>query len=423
MQSCDETFGMTINFVKLPNITEFMKKPEIPQNEEQRLGRLYEYSLLDTFQEDEYDQITKMASKICGTPISLISLIDKERQWFKSNIGLSVPETSRDFAFCAHAINFPQETFVVPDSRKDERFFDNPFVLNDPNIVFYAGVPLVTEDNLALGTLCVIDSQPKELSKGEQEALEILAKQVVKLFELRKKTKDLERLVNDLKIKNQSLEEFARVAAHDIKSPINNIISLSAIIRKEESGLTLEGQELVQMIGSSAENLSQLIDGILRLSRSSTLLAEERSWIDFPQFIDKLLKMLGANEKRKIILNLEVGKIFTNKIALEQIFMNLIANSLKYNTSKNPSLELNARLMGNKLQFMVGDNGPGVSQKDQERIFTIFQTTTNQSIDGKPGTGIGLATVKALIEGLGGTIKLESESEKGAQFYFNIDIS
>tara|TARA_R110002050_G_scaffold292053_2_gene447030 strand:+ start:586 stop:1788 length:1203 start_codon:yes stop_codon:yes gene_type:complete len=398
-----------------------MKIPDIPENEEQRLKELYKYSLLDTFYEDEYDQITKMASNICGTPISLISLIDKDRQWFKSNIGLGLPETPRDFAFCAHAINSPQETFIIPDSRKDERFFDNPFVLNEPNIVFYAGVPLVTGDNIALGTLCVIDSEPKNLSAEKQEALEDLASQVVKLFELRRKTKELERLVNDLNIKNQSLEEFARVAAHDIKSPINNILSLSEYINQEESGLSKEGHELLSMISTSAKDLGQLIDGILRLSRSSELLNQERSTLDLPDFIASLLNMLCLSTKTALTLDIKVEKVFTNKIALEQILINLIANSLKYNNAMQPWLKVSAEEDETRIIFSVSDNGPGISEKDQKRIFTIFQTTTNKAKDGTSGTGIGLATVKALVEGLGGNIWVESKIGDGATFTFSVE--
>ena len=398
-----------------------MSKPDMPKNEALRLKKLNEYSLLDTIPEDEYDQITKMASSICGTSISLISLIDKDRQWFKSNIGLGLPETPREFAFCAHAINSPQETFIVPDSRLDERFSKNPYVLNEPNIVFYAGVPLVTEDELALGTLCVIDNKPKTLTDENKEALEILAKQVVKLFELRKKTKDLERAVNDLKIKNQSLEEFARVAAHDIKSPINNILSLSQFIIEDEKDLSVQGVELVSMIGSSATDLGQLIDGILNLSRSSNLLDEEKNWLDLSEFIEGILNMLGVHSKMEVKIDLLIQNIFTNKIALEQIMINIIANSLKYNTSGEPLLSITIREKDDKIEFCIEDNGPGISIKDQERIFTIFQTTDNESRDGINGTGIGLATVKSLVEGLGGTIRVKSQLGMGAAFIFTTE--
>jgi signal transduction histidine kinase len=398
-----------------------MSKPDMPENEELRLRKLNEYSLLDTIPEDEYDQITKMASSICGTSISLISLIDKDRQWFKSNIGLGLPETPREFAFCAHAINSPQETFIVSDSRLDERFSQNPYVLNDPNIVFYAGVPLVTEDELALGTLCVIDNKPKTLTDENKEALEILAKQVVKLFELRKKTKDLERAVNDLKIKNQSLEEFARVAAHDIKSPVNNILSLSQFIIEDEKDLSVQGAELISMIGSSATDLGQLIDGILDLSRSSNLLDEEKNWLDLSDFTEGILNMLGVYSKMEVKMDLSSQNIFTNKIALEQIMINIIANSLKYNTSSEPLLAISISEKDNKIEFCIEDNGPGISIKDQERIFTIFQTTDNESRDGISGTGIGLATVKSLVEGLGGTIRVKSQLGMGAAFIFTTE--
>ena len=128
-----------------------MKFPKIPDNEQQRLDALKEYSILDTLPEKEFDEITALASYICKTPISLISLIDDKRQWFKSKQGLSVNETAKEIAFCAHAINKPDEVFIIPDSRKDDRFHDNPLVTAAPFVIFYAGVPLKSENGLPLG--------------------------------------------------------------------------------------------------------------------------------------------------------------------------------------------------------------------------------------------------------------------------------
>ena len=158
----------------------------IPENENKRLEALKSYNILDTLSEEEFDNITKIAAQICDVPICLISLIDEKRQYFKSHHGLSVSETPREFAFCAHAINKPNEPFIVNDSRNDERFFDNPLVVGDPKVIFYAGIPLLDSDGFALGTLCAIDNLPRELKKSQIEALQVLAKGVMTALELRR---------------------------------------------------------------------------------------------------------------------------------------------------------------------------------------------------------------------------------------------
>ncbi len=168
-----------------------MKKPQVPYNENERLKELDSYNIIGEMENFDYDFLTQMASQICGTKISLISLITDEKQWFLSHHGLKVRETDKEFAFCAHAINKPEELFVVEDSRKDERFHDNPLVTGDPEVIFYAGVPLVNENGFPLGTLCVIDNNPKVLNEQQIQSLKMLSKQVLNLLELRRKTKEL----------------------------------------------------------------------------------------------------------------------------------------------------------------------------------------------------------------------------------------
>ncbi len=158
-----------------------------PNNEGERLKALDSYHLLDTLQEEEFDNITYLASVICQTPISLITLVDKDRQFFKSHLGLDVSETNRDISFCAHAINQPQTIFEIQDARLDNRFHDNELVIGKPNIVFYAGIPLTTKDGFALGTLCVIDNKPRTLTHEQKEALTRLSKQVMLILEARQK--------------------------------------------------------------------------------------------------------------------------------------------------------------------------------------------------------------------------------------------
>ncbi|MDF9797583.1 PAS domain S-box-containing protein [Catalinimonas alkaloidigena] len=170
------------------------------ENENARIKNLYSYHILDSIAEEEYDFITQIASEICGMPVSLISLVDQNRQWFKSHHGLDICQSPKEHSFCAHAIVSKEEIFVVPDSRKDPRFKDNPLVTADPHIVFYVGVTLISSEGFPLGTLCVIDHQPRTISKKQISALKGLAKQVVKLFELRKSQHRLNRIEERYKV-------------------------------------------------------------------------------------------------------------------------------------------------------------------------------------------------------------------------------
>jgi GAF domain-containing protein len=156
-----------------------------PPNEQQRLKVLWQYEVLDTVPEAMFDDLTELAASICAAPMALVSLVDENRQWFKSAQGLSQRETSRDISFCAHAI-CQTGLFIVPDARRDPRFKDNPMVRREPHLRFYAGSPLLTADGYALGTLCVLDKKPRRLSVFQKRALQLLARVVVSQLELRR---------------------------------------------------------------------------------------------------------------------------------------------------------------------------------------------------------------------------------------------
>ncbi len=156
-----------------------------PANEQARVIALDKYAILDTDPEQFFDDLTLLASYVCNTPIALISLVDEDRQWFKSRVGLDASETSRDIAFCSTAI-LQTDVFVIPDALADERFRDNPLVVSDPHIRFYAGAPLINEDGYALGTLCVVDRAPRELAPEQKEALKALSRLVLAQLEFRR---------------------------------------------------------------------------------------------------------------------------------------------------------------------------------------------------------------------------------------------
>ena len=214
-------------------------KPPLPANEMLRLQALYDLSILDSPREKNFDDITAIASMICDVPMSIISLVDAERQWFKSSVGLDGTETARDVAFCAHAILQPQQMTIVPDALLDKRFVDNPLVTGDPHIRFYAGAPLVTEDGAALGTLCVADYKPRDITPEQQQALMALARQVMQLFHLRSANHLLQRNAENL----QSIITGANVGTWEM-----NV----------QTGEASFNERWAQMLGYSLEELQPL---------------------------------------------------------------------------------------------------------------------------------------------------------------------
>ncbi|QNA46338.1 GAF domain-containing protein [Lacibacter sediminis] len=177
---------------------------QLPRFEELRLSDLHLYELLDTPGETEFDELRELAAQICNCPISLITLIDKDRQWFKSKQGIAESETSRDVSFCSHAI-LNNEIMIIDDAASDERFFDNPLVTGDMNVRFYAGAPIISPTGQNLGTICVIDTRPRQLTTAQERAMEILSNQITKLLELRLKSKVLEQRAGELiRIKDEA---------------------------------------------------------------------------------------------------------------------------------------------------------------------------------------------------------------------------
>lgn len=398
-----------------------MIAPHIASNEILRIKALKEYSILDSLPEEEYDDITQLASQICGTSISTITLIDEKRQWFKSKVGIESTETDRELSFCGHAILEPDQIFTVKDSRLDKRFQDNPLVVGDPNVVFYTGVPLVSPEGLALGTLCVIDNKPKELNQRQLKTLKALSNQVVSLFELRKSKMLLERLTTDLENRNQELEKFARVAAHDIKSPLNNISGLIEILLDQYAeGLDANAVIMMKMLDTSSQTLRELVDGILEHSKSDHVLTENRSVFSLNHVVSRSIQLLDPQNQYKFTIDFDDTFIDVNEIALQQILLNLLSNAIKYNDKEKVEIKIGFSEETDFFRFQIQDNGLGIDQKYQQKIFDIFEIAANVDRFGKRGTGVGLSTVKKLVEGLGGQIHVSSMIDLGTTFEFTI---
>lgn len=395
---------------------------EMHRNEEERIKLLESYSILDTLPEIDYDNLTAIAAQICGTPISLVSFVDKDRQWFKSRHGLNATETPRDYSFCAHAINDPHNIFIIEDSRKDIRFFDNPIVVGSPNVIFYAGVPLTNEHGLPLGSLCVIDDKPKKLNENQICSLKALSNQIMKLLELRLQRIEFEKTIKKLEKKNQELEIFAHIAAHDLKSPLANVSGLVALFSENYcSAVDEEGNEIIHLIKTSADKLRQMIDGLLEYSKTDQMTTENQIDVDLKILKEEISNLFIFKNNCSITFKSNIDSVKTNKTALEQILINLIANAIKYNDKEIAAIEIEIMEEDDFYKISVGDNGPGILKEDQEIIFQIFEVVLNVDRFGQKGNGIGLATVKKIVENLGGTIYVESEIGKGAKFIFTME--
>ena len=392
-----------------------MLSARIPENESERQANLDLYEILDTFPEEAFDAITSIAAHICGTPIALISLIDKDRQWFKSHHGLTVSETPRDFAFCAHAILDPDQLFVVEDAQLDNRFFDNPLSTGDPNVIFYAGAPLVSSEGFPLGTLCVIDNKPHTLNTEQRKALADLSSQVIAQMELRRSLKEL-------KSKNEELSRYAHLISHDLRSPMQSIYQLSKIIAKESEGfLNEKADKALGQLQKKAFQSQELVDGILKHS-----LAGEQAYkpekIQLPLFINELVEFCSPPSDIQIITEVSDSEIVSDSIILHQILQNLISNAIKYNDKEQGLIRIVANANETELIFEIIDNGPGIPEKYHERIFGMFQTLSYADRFGNKGTGIGLHTVKNLVVLLGGLITIESKEGEGSTFRITLNI-
>lgn len=277
-----------------------MEIPAGSSRETERLKELKKYHIVDTLSEQEYDDITLMASLICQAPVSLISFVEGERQWFKSSHGSNLIETPRAHSFCAHSIGVPEKVLVVKDARNDERFKANPLVTGDPNIVFYAGAPLVTSSGFGLGSVCVIDTKPRELSAAQEQGLQVLARQVMQLLETRKKDIDLQVSKLQVEIRNKDLEQFAMILAHDIKTPLSSVMlsnqSLSGVYAAQ---LDQHALKMVDISFRAANKITGMVNDILSFYKNGSGEIQYREF-DLAELFDSLTALSSHQKNTRL---------------------------------------------------------------------------------------------------------------------------
>ncbi len=433
--------------------------------ETERLKQLAEYNIMDSLTEKEYDEITYLASVICDTPVALITFLDKDRQWFKSKYGVERSETPRDIAFCEHAIG-GSDPLIIEDFRKDTRFMNNPLVTGDPHAVFYAGVPLVNEEGYGLGTVCVLDTKPRQLSEAQLQALKVLAQQTMDLLKARKNNRELNLINSSLKstnkqlskerqevdvslekimadhileiqAQNEKLEKMNRdlqtytyVSSHHLQEPLRKIQTFVSLIRDRELlSLTEKGDAYLGKIEKSAIKLRSLISNMISYSNIDYNL-ENKELVLLSEVLNEVKEELSIpfKEMNASLKLLSDGRITVYPRLFYKIMYHLLSNALQYSRKETPTeimislssgtgnLFEDAELVPDRkyYQITVTDNGMGIKPRFQQKIFGLFEQLSPNALTSN--NGLGLALVKRMVDKHEGLIQVESIPDKETTF-------
>jgi signal transduction histidine kinase len=395
--------------------------------EDRRVAALHAYGILDTPREDEFDAIVKVVSTICDTPISIINLIDRERQWFKAEIGLGVRETPLPASICAHAILQPG-LFIVPDTRKDGRFADNPLVTGDPHLRFYAGALLETPDGLPLGTICVLDYKPRELDDSQKALLRLMAQQIMKLIELRRINASERRARKRAEVRAETTstqlvdaareaslrEQFIAVLGHDLRNPLASIKAGAELLRRGKGDMN----ETLRLMQGSVARMSALIDDIMDFARGRLGGGIEIGRSDVllePVLRQVIGELRGIEAGRDIVADIAIGaSIHCDGARIGQLLSNLLANALTHGSSDTP-IRVAAQVADGWFELSVSNFGPPIPAAALEKLFQPFfrgETRANQQGLGQQGLGLGLYIASEIARAHGGTLAAASSPEK-----------
>lgn len=412
----------------------------LPLDEARRLQALQDLELLDSLPEQAFDDLAELAKAICQVPIALVSLIDVDRQWFKACVGLDASQTPRDEAFCAHAILTPDELMVVPNAELDPRFATNPLVLHAPYIRFYAGAPIISPSGHPLGTLCVIDQTPRDLSAEQYSALQALARQVGVLLGLREA--QLQREKENLLLSRQVIEALAddlavhaplrhgqRIAtvgqlasgiAHDFNNTLQAINStLQLIDRRAERPADIK--HLVGLGQRAVTHAAELVARLQSFARVDNRQPQRFCVVErVASGCDLYSRLIGPQIDLGLDLCAAPLALEADATQLEAALLNLLVNArdalagpgeIVIGVSEQ-QVSGDAELDdGEYIRLSVRDNGPGMPAEVAERAFEPFFTTKA----GGDGTGLGLAQVYAFASKTGGTARVSSAPGQGTE--------
>lgn len=366
-----------------------------------------ELEILRSTPKEYFSEILFLATQICKAAAAGFVMNDGGELWVKNAQNISSDEILRYKELLARTLSMPEEKSIQWTI--------------EGQYASFAAIPIQIPSGSKLAVLCVFFSEQKELSQAEQNALKFLTDQVMRLVEFSKQKNEFERVKSALEQKYHDLEKFASVVSHDIKSPLANIISLTELLREEnKENLSEETQQYLDFLEESSLSLRNYVDGLLRFYRSEKILQAEEEDVELEPFFQEITSLYTVDPAIEITYPSEGVLQKVNKAALSQIFLNLISNALKYNFKDDQQVKIFFKPTEEFYEFGVQDNGNGIPKEKHDQIFDLFTTLEGNDRSGNPGSGIGLATVKKLVESMGGEITVESEEDCGSHFRFKI---
>lgn len=397
-----------------------MQAAPTPKNEQQRLKTLRALKILDTEPEERFDRITSLATQIFKVPISTITMVDENREWHKSVCGLDELQGDRAISFCGHAIN--QDHLVINDAKKDERFKDNPMVIGPPYIRFYAGISLKASDGNKIGTLCLKDTKPRQLTSSEFNTLKSLAVWVeleINLHELKSAVK-LKQQLDDVKEKHRIIE----MLSHQLRTPVG-----SMKWAMEEVASEIKNQESRNQIINKLESLTNIINTfLLYVEISKGYQVEKTEKFDLVNEAKIALNKIQTQfSNRKINLTFKNPNtphlVLGIKEKIDFVFCALLHNAISY-TKENGQIEVSLFKRGQYAGIQIKDTGIGIPKDEQPKIFTQLFRSKSASLAGKnEGSGLNLYLSKIIIEAHKGNIGYESTENKGSTFFFQLPLA
>ncbi|MEJ5995376.1 GAF domain-containing sensor histidine kinase [Pedobacter sp. Du54] len=395
----------------MSNPTSLLSKDEL-----NRLISLSEFDLDYSDLSHNFEDLVQLAAKVSGTSISLVNLIDSYTQWSVSKFGLDIEQMSREDSVCQYTI-LEKDQLEVKDLSVDERFSDKFYVQQPLNLRYYFGVPLTTKEGHNIGALCVLDNETKTISPEKVELLKLIANEIVNRLNTIK-------LLQDLRYKLKGASDVNKKVAHDIRGPLAGIIGISEIINELGNENKIEEVlELVRLIHKSSKSILDLADEILTNETDSTNTTQKANDFNLTLFKEKLEKLyfpqsLNKNIEFSVSINPKYESISISKNKLLQIVGNLISNAIKFTPQGGfVHVKMDLVLIGSikNLQILVSDSGVGLTEEDIVNILSGSKSSSNGTT-GELGFGFGLTMVKHLIEGLDGTLKINSTLGKGSNF-------